>query len=70
LSESGIRVQRVSGKAVSDYHEIFDGVPSQHDGKDAAMLLNLLSTYGSPAKAIADPKLEKTLRLRGKKYLK
>ena len=137
LSESGISVQRVSGKAVSDYHEIFDGVPSQHDGKDAAMvaelvahgkgtlwpfatlseheqilrhqvfridafrkqqtqwlgriealtarhwpeltsvlklnsvtLLNLLSTYGSPAKAIVDPKLEKTLRLWGKKYLK
>jgi len=33
-------------------------------------LLNLLATYGSPAKAIADPGLAKTLRLWGKKYLK
>ena len=43
LSESGISVQRVSGKAVSDYHEIFDGVPSQHDGKDAAMVAELVA---------------------------
>jgi transposase len=43
LTESGISVQRVSGKAVSDYHEIFDGVPSQHDGKDAAMVAELVS---------------------------
>jgi hypothetical protein len=31
----------VSGKGVSDYKEIFDGVPSQHDGKDAAMIAEL-----------------------------
>ena len=31
----------VSGKAVHDYAEIFDGVPSQHDGKDAAMVAEL-----------------------------
>ena len=43
LSEAGISVQRVSGKAVSDYHEIFDGVPSQHDGKDAAMVAELVA---------------------------
>ncbi len=29
LSKAGINLQRVSGKAVSDYQEIFDGVPSQ-----------------------------------------
>lgn len=40
---AGIQVQRVSGKHVSDYQEIFDGVPSQHDGKDAAMIAELCS---------------------------
>ena len=37
---------------------------------NSVTLLNLLATYGSPAKAIADPKLAKTLRLWGKQYLK
>lgn len=37
----GIEVHRVSGKAVRDYSETFDGVPSQHDGKDAAMIAEL-----------------------------
>jgi transposase len=136
LTKAGISVQRVSGKAVSDYHEIFDGVPSQHDGKDAAIvaelvsmgkgslwpylplsenqqmirhqvlridalrtikvqwmgrlegllarhwpelteqlklssvtLLKLIATYGSPARAIADPNLAKQLRVWGKQYL-
>jgi transposase len=136
LTAAGISVQRVSGKAVSDYKEIFDGVPSQHDGKDAAMvaelislgkgrlwpytplsereqimkhqvkkvdsfrrvstqwvgrleamvarhwpeltvdlklssvtILKLLATYGSPAKALADPQLARQLRLWGKSYL-
>lgn len=43
LSKAGINLQRVSGKAVSDYQEIFDGVPSQHDGKDAAIVAELVS---------------------------
>jgi transposase len=43
LTEAAISVQRVSGKAVSDYMEIFDGVPSQHDGKDAAMVAELVA---------------------------
>jgi hypothetical protein len=34
-------VHRVSPKAASDYAEIFDGVPSQHDGKDAAVVAEL-----------------------------
>ena len=38
-----IAVVRVSGKGVSDYKEIFDGVPSQHDGKDAAIIAELTS---------------------------
>jgi transposase len=43
LTEARVSVQRVSGKAVSDYKEIFDGVPSQHDGKDAAMIAELVA---------------------------
>jgi transposase len=43
MTEAGLEVDRVSGKGVSDYKEIFDGVPSQHDGKDAAMIAELTS---------------------------
>jgi hypothetical protein len=32
---------RVSPKAAHDYAEIFDGTPSQHDGKDAAVVAEL-----------------------------
>ena len=38
LSDAGIEVRRVSTKAVKDHSETFDGVPSQHDGKDAAII--------------------------------
>jgi transposase len=38
LFDAGIEVQRVSAKAVKDFSETFDGVPSQHDGKDAAII--------------------------------
>jgi len=41
LQRAGLRVHRVSPKAASDYAEIFDGVPSQHDGKDAAVVAEL-----------------------------
>jgi transposase len=41
LADHRIAVVRVSGKAASDYAEIFDGVPSQHDGKDAALVADL-----------------------------
>jgi transposase len=41
LADNRIEVQRVSGKAARDYAEIFDGVPSQHDGKDAAVVAEL-----------------------------
>jgi transposase len=43
LQESGIIPHRVSPKAASDYAEVFDGVPSQHDGKDAAVIAELTS---------------------------
>lgn len=42
LTQAEIEVHRVSGKGVSDYKEVFDGVPSQHDGKDAAVIAELV----------------------------
>ena len=41
LRDGGFKVFRVSPKASHDYAEIFDGVPSQHDGKDAACVAEL-----------------------------
>ncbi len=41
LQDAGLALQRVSGKAASDYSEVFDNVPSQHDGKDAAVIAEL-----------------------------
>jgi transposase len=41
LGDAKIEVQRVSNKASHDYAEVFDGVPSQHDGKDAAVVAEL-----------------------------
>jgi transposase len=41
LGDAGIGVQRVSPKAAHDYAEVFDGVPSQHDHKDAAVVAEL-----------------------------
>jgi transposase len=43
LTDAKIAVSRVSNKASHDYAEIFDGVPSQHDGKDAAVIAELAS---------------------------
>lgn len=41
LEKAGLTVHRVSPKASHDYAEVFDGVPSQHDGKDAAVVAEL-----------------------------
>jgi transposase len=41
LTAAGLEVRRVGGKAAHDYAEVFDGVPSQHDGKDAAVVAEL-----------------------------
>jgi transposase len=41
LTDASVTVQRVSPKAAHDYAEVFDGVPSQHDGKDAAVVAEL-----------------------------
>jgi transposase len=41
LDGAGLALHRVGGKAAHDYAEVFDGVPSQHDGKDAAVIAEL-----------------------------
>ena len=41
MTDAELNVHRVSGKAAHDYAEIFDGVPSKHDGKDAAVVAEL-----------------------------
>jgi len=41
LHDAGLPLHRVSAKAASDYSEVFDNVPSQHDGKDAAVIAEL-----------------------------
>lgn len=43
LTDAGLIPHRVSAKAVNDEAESFDGVPSNHDGKDAAIIANLAS---------------------------
>jgi transposase len=45
LTDARFEVQRVSPKAAHDYAEVFDGVPSQHDGKDAAVSNNGVSSF-------------------------
>jgi transposase len=41
LDQAGLEIHRVGSKAAHDYAEVFDGVPSQHDGKDAAVIAEL-----------------------------
>jgi transposase len=41
LFDAGICVERVSPKVAHDYAEVFDGVPSQFDGKDAGVVAEL-----------------------------
>lgn len=41
LADARMELQRVSSKAVKDHGETFDGVPSKHDGKDAAVIAEL-----------------------------
>lgn len=41
LTDADLVIHRVGSKVSSDYKEIFDGVPSAHDGKDAAVVAEL-----------------------------
>jgi transposase len=43
LADAGFTVHQLRAKLTHDYAEIFDGVPSQHDGKDAAAIAELLA---------------------------
>src|SRR5688500_1153810 len=43
LSEAGLSVYGVSAKRAHDYAEVFDGVPSQHDSKDASVVAELVA---------------------------
>jgi transposase len=38
LSDAGVEAHLVGGKRAHAYAEVFDGVPSQHDGKNAAVV--------------------------------
>jgi transposase len=40
-ADAHLQLWRVNPKAAHDYAEIFDGTPSQHDGKDAAVVAEL-----------------------------
>jgi transposase len=55
LSDAGLETHRVSPKASHDYAEIFDGVPSQHDGKDAAIVSELSAMGKSTLWAFEPP---------------
>lgn len=63
LTDAGVIPDRVSGKAVHDYAEIFDGVPSQHDGKDAAMIAEL-AAIGKSTPWPFEPKQEQDAEIR------
>lgn len=55
LTDGGLAVQRISPKASHDYAEIMDGVPSQHDGKDAAIVAELAALGKGRAWPFAQP---------------
>jgi transposase len=63
LTEAKLSVQRIESKASHDYAEVFDGVPSQHDGKDAAILAEL-ARHGRGTLWPLELKDEKTSTLR------
>ena len=49
LADAGVTVHLVGGKLAHDYAEVFDGTPSQHDGKDAAVVAELCALGKSSA---------------------
>jgi transposase len=63
LHRAKLELQRVSPKASHDYAEIFDGVPSQHDGKDAAVVAELVAIGKCRSWTYREPELwEQQLR--------
>ena len=64
LCEAQIQVQRVESKWSWDYAELFDGVPSQHDGKDAAVIAELCAiSKSSPWPWVSPDENESRMRL-------
>jgi len=55
LSDAKVELHRVEAKRSHDYAEVFDGVPSQHDGKDAAVVAELCAIGKSVVWAYAPP---------------
>lgn len=62
LGDAGLCVHQVSGKAAHDYAEIFDGVPSKHDGKDAAVVAEL-AALGKSWSWPFEPKTDKDAKM-------
>jgi transposase len=63
LGDAKLEVRRVSSKSVKDQSETFDGVPSQHDGKDAAIIGTLnLEGRSKPWNFRDFPEKDQTLR--------
>jgi transposase len=63
LTQAGLTVHRVQGKAAHDYAEVFDGVPSQHDRKDAAIVAELAALGKSSPWPYEEPReLDEELR--------
>lgn len=58
LTDAGLQIHRVGSKATSDYKEIFDGVPSAHDGKDAAVVAELAAIGKSSPWPSTEPSAE------------
>jgi transposase len=63
MTAASLDVHRISGKASSDYKEIFDGVPSQHDGKDAAIIAEL-TCFGKGTPWPFQPRSENDQRIK------
>jgi transposase len=61
LEDEGFPVFRVSGKRTHDAREIYDGVPSMHDAKAAAILARLHAA-GLSARISAEPDDKRSLR--------
>ena len=63
LTRAKLDVRRIETKASHDYAEMFDGVPSQHDGKDAAMLAEL-AMHGKSTAWPLEPREERASTMR------
>ena len=70
LTNNGFTVHRIEGKASSDYKEIFDGVPSQHDGKDAAIIAELTAFgKGTPWNYEAPDPTVQAMKIQCRRYI-